>query len=466
MDRGAGMRVIGTLVVGVSLASSAWAATISVTTTAIDTTVNGNCTIIEAIQAANSDAAVDACTAGSGADTILLPAGTYTLTAVDNTNTGSNGLPQITSTITVQGAGNPVITRSGAATFRFFFITSAGNLTLDGLTLTNGDSTTGGHDGGAIRNFGTLTVANSTLSGNLSNAGGSAIYSNNSTTTTIVGSTISNNLGLGAIGQSGTMTVSNSTFSGNPGGLINRGGTITITNSTIASNSGAGLSRSGITLRNTIVANNTTNCADPVTDGGNNLQFPGSSCGTFTSANPLLSSLANNGGPTQTMALSAGSPAINAGNSALCPATDQRGSPRVGTCDIGAFEFQGASCSAIAITPATLPAGTQGIAYSQTLTATGGTAPYTFGVTSGSTPAGLTVSTAGVVSGTPSSAGSSTFTVQATDASTCTGQASYTLVISSPVPTMPAWMLLLMAAGLSGIVYLRMRRRPAGARVS
>ncbi|WP_223847121.1 T9SS type A sorting domain-containing protein [Hymenobacter montanus] len=53
---------------------------------------------------------------------------------------------------------------------------------------------------------------------------------------------------------------------------------------------------------------------------------------------PLLSPLANNGGPTQTMALRAGSPAIDAGGSS-CPATDQRGLVRVGACDIGAYEF-------------------------------------------------------------------------------------------------------------------------------
>ncbi|HEY9741316.1 MAG TPA: choice-of-anchor Q domain-containing protein, partial [Coleofasciculaceae cyanobacterium] len=66
-------------------------------------------------------------------------------------------------------------------------------------------------------------------------------------------------------------------------------------------------------------------------------------CGAgITTANPLLGSLANNGGSgsTQTLALLAGSPAINAGNNSVCPKTDQRGvaRPQGGVCDIGAFE--------------------------------------------------------------------------------------------------------------------------------
>lgn len=339
MQRRAWLGVIELVSFLIFVPAAVHAATITVTTTATDTTVNGNCTLLEAIQAANSNTAVDACTAGSGADTITLPAGTYALTSVNNSAVGSNGLPQVTSPITIQGTGNPLITRSGATTFRFFYVESTGNLTLNGITVTNGDSTTGGHDGGAIRNFGPLTVTDSTFSSNRSNAGGSAIFSND-TTTTITGTTFNNNLGEQAVGTfRGTMTIVNSTLSANPGGLDNGGGTITVTNSTIASNSGAGIDGSSVTLRNTIVANNTTNCDTTPTDGGNNLQFPGTTCGAgVTSANPLLGALASNGGPTQTMALSAGSPAIDAANPAFCPATDQRGQLRLGICDIGAFE--------------------------------------------------------------------------------------------------------------------------------
>ena len=73
-----------------------------------------------------------------------------------------------------------------------------------------------------------------------------------------------------------------------------------------------------------------------------------------------------------------------------------------------------------------------GASYSQTLTANGGTAPYTFAVTAGSVPAGLTLSTAGVLSGTPTTAGSSSFTVTATDSDGVTGSQAYTLAVSAP----------------------------------
>jgi uncharacterized protein (TIGR03437 family) len=90
------------------------------------------------------------------------------------------------------------------------------------------------------------------------------------------------------------------------------------------------------------------------------------------------------------------------------------------------------ACSTINITPANLPAGTAGVAYTQTLTANGGTSPYTFSLSAGSAPAGLNLSAAGALTGTPSSAGNSTFTVKATDANGCAGTQSYTVTINPP----------------------------------
>jgi hypothetical protein len=88
---------------------------------------------------------------------------------------------------------------------------------------------------------------------------------------------------------------------------------------------------------------------------------------------------------------------------------------------------------AITLSPATLPSGTIGIAYSQTITASDGTPPYSFTVTSGSLPTGLMLSTAGAISGTPSETGSFTFTVTAEDTNGFTGRRSYTILIDSPV---------------------------------
>jgi Putative Ig domain/Metallo-peptidase family M12B Reprolysin-like len=86
------------------------------------------------------------------------------------------------------------------------------------------------------------------------------------------------------------------------------------------------------------------------------------------------------------------------------------------------------TCGTITLSPATLGNGKTGTAYSQTFTATGGTAPYTFTKTVGSYPAGLTFTTA-TLSGTPTTAGTSTFTLQATDSAACTGTTAYSLTI-------------------------------------
>jgi len=91
------------------------------------------------------------------------------------------------------------------------------------------------------------------------------------------------------------------------------------------------------------------------------------------------------------------------------------------------FTYQ---CPSIALSPASLPQGVVSTLYSQGITASGGAPPYTFAVTSGALPSGLTLSTGGLLSGTPAAAGSFTFTVTATDAWGCTGSSSYSLTIT------------------------------------
>jgi hypothetical protein len=94
-----------------------------------------------------------------------------------------------------------------------------------------------------------------------------------------------------------------------------------------------------------------------------------------------------------------------------------------------------ATCAPITVNPATLPNGTIGVAYSQTMTASGGVSPYTFTVTAGTLPTGLTLTTAGVLSGTPSALGAFTFTIQAKGANNCTGNRAYTVTIVCPAIT-------------------------------
>jgi hypothetical protein len=104
--------------------------------------------------------------------------------------------------------------------------------------------------------------------------------------------------------------------------------------------------------------------------------------------------------------------------------------------------YSGAISAALAITTATLPVPTIDAAYSQTIQTSGGTAPITLAVTAGSPPAGMALSSAGVVSGTPTASGAYSFTVTATDANGLVSSATYSGTIAPPVaivtPALPA----------------------------
>ncbi len=218
-----------------------------------------------------------------------------------------------------------------------------------------------------VRAGGAITITNSTFTRNSASGGGGI---SNAGTMLVTGSTFSGNRATvdgGGIGNGGALTVTNCTFSGNSagtiGGGITNGGTLTVINSTFSGNSattsGGGIRNSGTaTVYNTILADSTAggNCSGTITNGGNNLD-DGTTCGwganngSMSNTNPQLGPLADNGGPTWTFALLAGSPAIdgvtyNSPNN--CPAIDQRGYKRPldgdgngsELCDIGAFEYQ------------------------------------------------------------------------------------------------------------------------------
>jgi len=221
--------------------------------------------------------------------------------------------------------------------------------------------------GGGIVSEGTLTITNRTISSNQSYLAGGGIAG--SGTLTITSSTVSSNLadgehdgqplGLGG-GISGSVTLINSTLTGNyanlSGGGIDGGGAIT--NSTISYNSGGGISvngtleignsilnASGPNISNnggTVTSEGYTICSD---DGGGFLNGPGDQINT----DPLLGPLQDNGGPTFTHELLTGSPAIDAGDPKFTPPPyyDQRGLDfwrvRNGRIDVGSFEVQAGS---------------------------------------------------------------------------------------------------------------------------
>jgi hypothetical protein len=202
------------------------------------------------------------------------------------------------------------------------------------------------HAGGIYSLRGSLSVANTTFSGNNSVYGG-GIYTRFGTGVTVTNSTFSNNgadVGGGIFNDdlySGepTLTVTNSTFTGNSDGIVN-GGIAFLTNVTITGNGtgiftdncNCGVPLSATTLTNSIVAGNGSDA------GG----LPATNDHSLVGGTPLLGPLGNYGGPTQTVPLLPGSPAIAAGTTgAGIPTSDQRGVARTGHTDIGAFQSQG-----------------------------------------------------------------------------------------------------------------------------
>ena len=244
----------------------------------------------------------------------------------------------------------------------------------------NGGNGGVGQDGGAISNAGAMTITNSTFFSNESGQGGDG----------------GDRGSVGGFGSGGTGGA------GGDGGAIHQAGagSLTLSNVTIASNEaspggdpgtganppvpqgtpGAGGTGGGtffntgpmsIVVANSLYSQNTgasgANCAGPgtVTAQGANLAFPaGGGCPvSYLSGNPLLGSLMNNGGPTPTMALGAGSAAIDTGGLTGL-ATDQRGvsRPQGSGCDIGAFELEqatvpGSTCAGPPASPL-VPSGT------------------------------------------------------------------------------------------------------------
>jgi predicted outer membrane repeat protein len=238
---------------------------------------------------------------------------------------------------------------------------SGAKLTITNSTLSG--NTAGGNGGAIYSNLGILTISGSTISGNKGLYGG-AISSNNSTT--ITNSTISGNIatagGGGIFVTSGKLEINQSTLFGNVatskgGGIFSNSTTISIRQSTVTGNSaptGGGLHlEPGSTndIGNSLIAGNTGGelggTGSFTNNGGNLLAIPtGKVLGDIVAVNgsgvPIL---ADNGGPTQTVALVTGSVAVNAGSNALIPpgtTTDQRGTGfnrlLAGTVDIGAIE--------------------------------------------------------------------------------------------------------------------------------
>ena len=303
----------------------------------------------------------------------------------------AGALPDINTSLTINGPGANLLTvrRDTGGVYRIFTISST--VSLSGLTIANG--VTSGEGGGIGVFGGAVSVSGCAITGNQANAAGG--IENNGGTLTVTASTISGNsagAGSGLRNFEGTTTLTNCTISGNQGNggaILNfdadptRSSTLQVMDCTIADNTatfgGAGIhtdaqggtgSTASTALRNTIVAGNTLpNLSSAIAGGGGTVTITslgynltndnggGFLTGTAdqTNKDPLLGPLQNNGGPTQTHALLPGSPAIDQGSSSGS-STDQRGFPRPldnpaianatggDGADLGAFELGLSSC--------------------------------------------------------------------------------------------------------------------------
>ncbi len=352
---------------------------------------SGKCSLRQLIDVENSLA-----TTPSPPDTIALPAGTYDLTL---------GPLVIQQSLTIAGDGartTEIDQQTTSATSRVFDIQTNPELSLtptvviSGVTMAYGKAdSTNGFFGGDVRNRGNLTLSEDVVEDGQTSYGSGAGISNDGGTLTVTHSLVASNgssqtndsgaiqnYGDDSVGA-GTVSIDNSTIANNTsalgGGIFswcNNGecsasgatDTTTITNSTIAFNDGGTRSAAGggllasegkISVRNTIVASNTV--ADPlngaqkpsncggVTSLGSDLET-GTDCG-FTARGDrqktdpgfLTGALRFNGGNTQTFALSATSPAVDAiaSTAAGCAGSDQRdvSRPQGEGCDIGAYEL-------------------------------------------------------------------------------------------------------------------------------
>jgi CSLREA domain-containing protein len=421
---------------------------------------NSICTLRAAIGEANAIGAL-----GGGCSPFTI---NFSVTGTINLASFLGALNHPNLTINGPGVNQLTVRRNSAFPFRIFVINNGKTVSINNLTISNGADTNGGgidngggnltingcaiignaasnHGGGLHNSGGMLTVNNSTLSGNTAVNGGG--FSNDGGTATLTNCTISSNTvssrggGLANFGSSNdaSLTLLNSTVAFNTSNMAGEGGGIHNLSQ------GSAGSTATTNLKNTIFANNTSenffNMASGSTTAtlnsqGNNISSDMSATsalnqpGDQNNVNPALAPLGNYGGPTQTHALLCSSPAINAGANTGAPATDQRGvaRPISGTVDIGAFEANPVRI----VLPMTLPNGAVGSAYSQSLNLDGGPAPYNFVVASGSLPNGLSLSSGGLLSGTPTGTGSFSFTVLGTEANGGQGCRSYTLIINPP----------------------------------
>ena len=349
---------------------------------------NGQCTLRAAIEEANSDSERD----NINFDIPTTDSGFNPATGVWTINL-TKALPIISNGDDINGPGANmlIVRRNTGGDYSIFTVTSVGEVRLSGMTISNGSN----DNGGGISNLGQiLDISNCTISGNSATLAGGGIYNFagivNVTDSTLNGNHC-DNFG-GGIFNTNAVNVTNSTFYGNSssfGGAIETDATVIVTNSTITNNQatfGGGIDDFGgnVAVTSSIIALNTASFGpdangDFSSSGFNLIGKADAYTSGFDQPTDLIgldpkldpNGLQNNGGPTQTVALLFGSPAIDQGtNMGLTGSlsTDQRGTGFARTfnddtipnavggdgTDIGAFEIERASTPTPTPTPTTL----------------------------------------------------------------------------------------------------------------
>ena len=201
------------------------------------------------------------------------------------------------------------------------------------------DVTTVSTDAAAYNVFGSLTLEDSLISLN----NGTGVLAQTGSKVSIQDTTINDNKDGLAVDFGSAATLLNVTIFHNRSGISNgNGGQVDMTNTIVAGSASLGGSDCVLPIGSPGAPGSSTNSLDQ-----------DSSCAANIHDDPRIGKLANNGGPMPTRGLIAGSPAIDAGSG--CPTLDQRGAPRIGACDIGAFEFGSTAPASKAPLPAPSP---------------------------------------------------------------------------------------------------------------